>query len=124
MTANYHAWAEQVRRLHRALAELNAQTRQLGLTSAAGEEWFAAIEHKLLPQLELPPLLVVAVVGGTNIGKSVLFNHLAGATASAASPLAAGTKHPVCLAPANLDGAATLNPDVRYAPPLHTGQTS
>lgn len=97
-----------MRRLHRALAELNAQTRQLGLASAAGEEWFAALEHKLLPQLELPPLLVVAVVGGTNIGKSVLFNHLAGETASAASPLAAGTKHPVCLAPANLDGAATL----------------
>lgn len=90
------------------MADLNAATQALGLGSPAQEEWFALVEHKLLAQLELPPLLVAAVVGGTNIGKSVLFNHLAGETASAASPLAAGTKHPVCLAPASLDGHATL----------------
>ncbi|MBN1590213.1 MAG: GTPase domain-containing protein, partial [Pirellulales bacterium] len=41
----------------------------------------------------------VAVVGGTNIGKSLLFNHLTGEQSSAVSPLAAGTKHPVCLVP-------------------------
>jgi hypothetical protein len=44
-------------------------------------------------------LLVVAVVGGTNIGKSLVFNLLAGENASAVSPLAAGTRHPVCLVP-------------------------
>ncbi|HUG91092.1 MAG TPA: GTPase domain-containing protein, partial [Planctomycetaceae bacterium] len=43
--------------------------------------------------------LVVAVVGGTNIGKSVIFNHVAGCRASATSPLASGTRHPVCLVP-------------------------
>ena len=39
----------------------------------------------------LPPLLVVAIVGGTNIGKSVIFNHLAGEVASAVQP--AGRRH-------------------------------
>jgi hypothetical protein len=43
--------------------------------------------------------LIVAVVGGTNIGKSVVFNHIAGFRASSSSPLASGTKHPVCLVP-------------------------
>ena len=59
-------------------------------------------------QLDAPPLLVVAIVGGTNIGKSVLFNHLAGEVASAATPLAAGTKHPVALVPPEWDDAAAL----------------
>ena len=50
----------------------------------------------------------MAIVGGTNIGKSVMFNHLAGEVASASSPLAAGTKHPVCLVPPELADAALL----------------
>jgi hypothetical protein len=52
--------------------------------------------------------LVVAVVGGTNIGKSVVFNQLAGQVASASSPLAAGTKHPVCLVPKDLADSSLL----------------
>ena len=66
------------------------------------------MDRKLLPQLELPPLLVVAVVGGTNIGKSLLFNHLVGEQASGVSPLAAGTRHPVCLVPPDAADAALL----------------
>ena len=79
-----------------------------GVASPAGQEWFDLLRNKLLPQLELPPLLVVAIVGGTNIGKSVIFNHLAGEVASTSSPLAAGTKHPVCLVPPGLDDPALL----------------
>ena len=45
------------------------------------------------------PFIVAAVVGGTNTGKSVIFNHLAGDHVSATSPLASGTRHPVCLVP-------------------------
>ena len=52
--------------------------------------------------------MIVAIVGGTNIGKSVIFNHLAGETASAATPLAAGTKHPVCLVPPGCDDPQLL----------------
>ena len=79
-----------------------SRAAELGVAPPDGEEWFDLLQNKLLAELGLPPLLVVAIVGGTNIGKSVIFNHLAGEAASAASPLAAGTKHPVCLAPEEL----------------------
>ena len=62
-------------------------------------EWFELLRQKLVPQLGAQAFLVVAVVGGTNIGKSVIFNHLAGSRASATSPLASGTKHATCLVP-------------------------
>ncbi len=80
----------------RALARRAGGRRaeRLGVAPLAGREWFELLRCKLLPQVEGPPLLIVAIVGGTNIGKSVVFNHLAGETASAATPLAAGTKHP------------------------------
>ncbi|MGB7732332.1 MAG: GTPase, partial [Thermoguttaceae bacterium] len=79
-----------------------------GVPPPAGHEWFELLRNKLMAQLDMPPLLVVAIVGGTNIGKSSIFNQLAGEVASAASPLAAGTKHPVCLAPPPLADAALL----------------
>ena len=68
-----------------------------------GQEWYELLRQKLVPQLGGDPWLVVAVVGGTNIGKSVVFNHLAGCKASSSSPLASGTKHPVCLVPADFE---------------------
>lgn len=104
MTVNYEAWSEQVTRLDHALSELRASTADLDIASPEGEEWFSLLEHKLLPQLRLKPRLVVAVVGGTNIGKSAVFNQLAGENASASGPLAAGTRHPVCLVPPGDDG--------------------
>jgi hypothetical protein len=76
----------------------------LRLPPLAGREWYEVLLRKLLPQLAGPPFIVAAVVGGTNIGKSVIFNHLAGARVSATSPLASGTRHPVCLVP---EGFAT-----------------
>ena len=97
MTATYRSFAAEVQRLDRALAALEPQAAAAGVASPAGEEWCELLRRKLLPQLELPPLMVVAIVGGTNIGKSAIFNHVAGEVASASSPLAAGTKHPVCL---------------------------
>lgn len=99
MSVNYEAWSEQVTRLYHALTELRTATTDLGIAPPDGEEWFSLLEHKLLPQLRLKPRLVVAVVGGTNIGKSAVFNQLAGENASASGPLAAGTRHPVCLVP-------------------------
>src|SRR6185436_20841152 len=42
-------------------------------------------------------------------GKSVVFNHLAGFRASASSPLASGTKHPVCLIPNGFESRANLS---------------
>jgi len=100
---HYETWAGQVKRLYHALAALQPVATRVGVPPPAGQEWFELMRHKLLPQLDTRPLLVVAVVGGTNIGKSVLFNHLAGELASGVSPLAAGTKHPVCLVPPGMD---------------------
>lgn len=87
------------RRLRDAAGRLDGEARLLRLAPLAGREWFELLRGKLLPQLTDDAFLIAAVVGGTNIGKSVVFNHLAGALASATSPLASGTKHPVCLVP-------------------------
>ena len=108
MADDFQTWAAEVQRLHRALRTLEPTARAVGVPSPVGEPWYELLVRKLLPQLESPPLLVVAVVGGTNIGKSLLFNHLAGEQASGVSPLAAGTKHPVCLVPAGFDDPQQL----------------
>jgi hypothetical protein len=108
MPANYARFVVEVQRLSRALVALEPQAAAAGVAPPTGQEWFELLRNKLLAEIDLPPLLVVAVVGGTNIGKSVVFNHLAGEVASASSPLAAGTKHPVCLAPPELADAALL----------------
>ena len=105
---NYQSFADEVRRLDRALAELVPVAESVGVPPPQGDEWFDLLQKKLMPQLDAGPLLITAVVGGTNIGKSVIFNHLAGEMASAVSPLAAGTKHPVCLVPPTLDDPAVL----------------
>ena len=104
----YQSFAAEVKRLDRAIRALRPLAAAAGVASPEGREWFELLRHKLLAQVDLPPLLVVAVVGGTNIGKSVVFNMLAGEVASASSPLAAGTKHPVCLAPPELADPALL----------------
>ena len=103
MSTPYRSCAETVRRLHAAAVELECAAELLQLETLAGREWFELLRQKLLPQLDDDAFLVIAVVGGTNIGKSVLFNHLAGCRASATSPLASGTKHPVCLVPPGFD---------------------
>ncbi len=86
-------------RLNESLARLELAAKPLRLEPLAGRDWFDLLARKLLPQLADGAYLIVAVVGGTNIGKSVVFNHIAGFRASASSPLASGTKHPVCLVP-------------------------
>ncbi len=105
---DFSAFAARIADLSRSLAALSAGADRLGVPPPAGREWFELLRSKLLPQVEGPPLLIVAIVGGTNIGKSVVFNHLAGETASAATPLAAGTKHPVCLVPPGCDDPQLL----------------
>ena len=102
MSADFQLWADSVKQLHHRLTELEPVAARAGVPLPKDADWFELLEHKLLPQLARPALLVVAVVGGTNIGKSVLFNHLTGENASGVSPLAAGTKHPVCLVPKDL----------------------
>jgi len=99
MSGPYAACAIEIRRLYKALQTLEADGALLQLAPLAGREWYELLTRKLLPQLGDEPFIVVAVVGGTNIGKSVIFNHLARSRTSSTSPLASGTKHPVCLVP-------------------------
>ena len=110
MSADFSTLAAQIRSLSAALAALEPAAASIGVASPAGEEWHQLLTHNLAPQASGEPPVVAAVVGGTNIGKSAIFNQLAGENASAVSPLAAGTKHPVCLAPPNLADSAKLAP--------------
>lgn len=105
---DYQTWAPQLARLGQALELLAQRAATLRAPVPYDQEWYQLLRHKLLPQVEAPPLLVVAVVGGTNIGKSAIFNQLAGEAASRTSPLAAGTRHPVCLVPPALANPALL----------------
>ena len=102
--ADLAAFAAAARRLADAVAELDRRARVLEAPPAADRSWYETLHGKLLPQLPGPggggAFLVVAVVGGTNIGKSLIFNHLAGFEASSSSKFASGTKHPTCLVPA------------------------
>jgi hypothetical protein len=110
MSADFTTWAAAVRRLDEALTGLAQAAVSIGVPPPVDRLWFDLLEHKLRPQTRGEAPLVAAVVGGTNIGKSALFNQLAGTDASAVSPLAAGTKHPVCLAPAAWADPAKLAP--------------
>lgn len=100
--------ANAVQQLQTALPTLEGAAEVLLIPPLAGREWYEVLRQKLAPQLGDRAYLVAAVVGGTNIGKSVVFNHLAGCKASASSPLASGTKHPVCLVPEGFQEAHSL----------------
>ncbi len=109
MSQPFKRCAVAVEQLYGALVALQDRAKLLQLQPLEGREWFELLRQKLVPQLRDDAFLVVAVVGGTNIGKSVIFNHLAGTRASATSPLATGTKHPVCLVPPGFDQSHDLD---------------
>ena len=62
------------------------------------DEWANLLTYKLVPHLEAEGCLVVAVTGGTNTGKSTVFNLLVGVDASPVRNTAAATRHPVLAA--------------------------
>lgn len=99
--------------LKTSIDSLAVRSRWLELPPLEPQDWYRILTDKLVPQLDQTPFLVVAVVGGTNIGKSVIFNHLAGFRGSESCPFASGTKHPVCVIPAGFsrqDSLAELFP--------------
>lgn len=97
MTEEFQECARIANELLTAVDAVADRSRDLQIAPLAGLEWYELLRRKLVPQLTDEAYLVVAVVGGTNLGKSVIFNHLAGESASSTSPMASGTKHPVCL---------------------------
>ncbi len=103
MSSPFRQFGDLLRRLHNSVQSLEEACRLLHLLPVSARPWYRLLENKLLPQAGRHAFLVVAVVGGTNTGKSVVFNHLAGYRASATGPLASGTRHPVCLVPEGFD---------------------
>jgi len=80
------------RRLHEAVAD----DEQLDETLFADtDEWLSLLRHKLVPQLSGEPYLAIAVAGGTNSGKSTVFNVMLRQDASPVRATAAATCHPV-----------------------------
>ena len=109
MSSTLHTFSTTTRELRDCLRVLEQQSSQLELPGLEGREWFEILERKLIPQLSDQIYLVAAVVGGTNIGKSVIFNHLVNQQSSAISPLASQTKHPVCLVPSGFEDRHNLS---------------
>ncbi|MDR2756799.1 MAG: 50S ribosome-binding GTPase [Planctomycetaceae bacterium] len=91
--------AQSVLELDRLLDQLRILAESCGVPSPEHENWYALLKRKLIPQLSEKEFLIVAVTGGTNTGKSLIFNHLVGESFSAVDHRASGTKHPVCLVP-------------------------
>ncbi|QDU15705.1 tRNA modification GTPase TrmE [Gimesia maris] len=103
MSTTLDKFSNTIHQLQIHLQALEAESSQLEIPRLSGREWFDILERKLIPQLTNQMYLVVAVVGGTNIGKSVIFNHLVDQQTSAISPLASQTRHPVCLVPQHFE---------------------
>ena len=86
----------------RALAEFRAGLASdsilHGEAFAGTAEWIDLLTYKLVPHLAGEGCLVVTIAGGTNTGKSTVFNLLVGRNVSAVSPTAAATCHPVIAA--------------------------
>jgi len=97
MNGSTDQWSQVIAKLADALSTLETTASPLQLAPLREREWYELLIRKLKPQLGTNPFLIISVVGGTNIGKSVIFNHLAGERISSTSPLASGTKHPTAL---------------------------
>ncbi|MDR0869564.1 MAG: GTPase domain-containing protein [Planctomycetaceae bacterium] len=82
--------------LDRLLNRLRETVEPFGVPPPEQQQWYALLKDKLVPQLLNKQYLIVALAGGTNTGKSLLFNHIAGESVSAVDYRASGTKHPVC----------------------------
>src|SRR5215469_474182 len=92
-------YAQSILELDGFLEPLRHLADSCGVPSPEHQNWYALLKQKLVPQLTEKPFLLVAIMGGTNTGKSLVFNHLAGEPFSAVDHRASGTKHPVCLVP-------------------------
>lgn len=92
--------------LGRAVEGFDAALQAFRAQTAASPQWAAALwaghddwqdllRYKLVPHLAGEGCLIVAVTGGTNSGKSTLFNLLLGRGVSPAEATAAATRQPL-----------------------------
>ncbi len=106
-TTSYSTWAGDVAALCRALAALEPLAAPLGVADPEGADWHGQLFGKLAGQVAREPVLVAAVCGGTNTGKSLIANSLVGSSMSRSVAEAARTLHPVASLPRGL--AATID---------------
>jgi hypothetical protein len=99
------ALAREACQLVGALEPLGAALGVAGPETAA---WHGALFGTLAAQAARGPLVVAAVCGGTNTGKSLVANSLVGASISRSIAEAARTRHPVASLPAGVAAAADL----------------
>ena len=99
---SFAAWAGRIGELCTEVERLLPLARELGLPDPVESDWHGALFGKLRPQVDREPLLVVAICGGTNTGKSLITNTLVGAAISRSLPEAARTVHPVASLPSGL----------------------
>ena len=92
---SFAAWAGRVAELCDLVEQLRPLAESLGAADPQASEWHGALFGKLRPQVAREPLLVAAICGGTNTGKSLITNTLVGAEISSSVPEAARTLHPV-----------------------------
>lgn len=104
---SHSAWAGNVAALCRALAALEPFVGSLGVADPRGAAWHGQLFGKLAGQVARDPVLVAAVCGGTNTGKSLIANTLVGSSMSRSVPEAARTVHPVASLPKG--SAATID---------------
>ncbi len=105
---SFAAWAGRIGELATLVERLLPLARELGLPDQAEADWHGALFGKLRPQVDREPVLVVAICGGTNTGKSLVTNTLVGAEISRSLPEAARTVHPVASLPRGLGGRLDL----------------
>jgi len=98
----FAAWAGNVGDLCGAIDALQPLAAAVGAPDPRTGDWHGPLFGKLRPQVSRDPLLVAAVCGGTNTGKSLVANTLVGAAISRSVPEAARTRHPVASLPRGL----------------------
>ena len=117
--SGFSAWAGNVEELCGLIDALQPLARSLGAPDPQNDDWYGALFGNLRPQVSREPLLVAAVCGGTNTGKSLITNTLVGEEISRSVPEAARTRHPVASLPQGLASRtdlAALFPGFSLAP--------
>ena len=104
----FAAWARSVEQLCDLIDSLRPLASSLGLPDPSDTAWHSQLFGKLRPQAAREPLLVAAVCGGTNTGKSLIANALAGSVISRSIAEAARTRHPVASLPQGLASRVDL----------------
>ncbi|MCX7404714.1 MAG: 50S ribosome-binding GTPase [Planctomycetia bacterium] len=98
----FTAWVNAVQELCALVNALASLGESLGVPDLRKTDWHGQLFDKLAPQVSPEAVLVVAVCGGTNTGKSLITNALVGSPISRSVPEAARTRYPVASLPKGL----------------------